>query len=80
VALRERLKRRWPAGEGVGLAAVALGICAALILFWVFPVKLAEAHRFIVARQDLYRMVERTQLDNAGFSFGPSAAIFSPGI
>lgn len=65
VALLERLKRRWPAGEGVGLAAVALGICAALSLFWVFPVKLAEAHQFITARQALYRLVERTQLDNA---------------
>jgi Dolichyl-phosphate-mannose-protein mannosyltransferase len=64
-ALLDRLKRRWPVGEAIGLAAVALGICSALSLFWVFPVKLAEAHRFIVARQALYRMVERTQLDNA---------------
>ena len=64
-ALLDRLKRRWPAGEAIGLAAVALGICSALSLFWVFPVKLAEAHRNIVARQALYRMVERTRLDNA---------------
>jgi hypothetical protein len=65
MALLDCLKRRWPAGEGVGLAAIALGICSALSLFWVFPVKLVEAHRFIVARQALYQMVDRTQLDNA---------------
>jgi Dolichyl-phosphate-mannose-protein mannosyltransferase len=65
MALLDRLKRRWPAGEGVGLAAIALGICSALSLFWVFPVKLVEAHRFIVARQALYQMVDRRQLDNA---------------
>jgi hypothetical protein len=64
-ALLGRLKRRWPAGEGVGLAVGALGICLALSLFWVFPVKLADAHRAIFARQALYRMVDRAQLDNA---------------
>jgi hypothetical protein len=31
----------------------------------VFPVKLADANRAIVARQALYRMVDRAQLDNA---------------
>jgi hypothetical protein len=65
MALLNRLKRRWPAGEGVGLAAAALGICSALSLFWVLPVKLADAHRSIVARQALYQMIDRTQLDNA---------------
>jgi hypothetical protein len=65
VVLLNRLKRRWPAGEGRSLAAVALGICAVLSLCWVFPVKLADAHRAIAARQALYRMVDRTQLDNA---------------
>jgi Dolichyl-phosphate-mannose-protein mannosyltransferase len=64
-ALLDCFKRRWPAGEGVGLASVALGLCSALSLFWVLPVKLADAHRFIVARQALYQMVDRTQLDNA---------------
>jgi hypothetical protein len=64
-ALLDRLKRRWLASEAIGLAAVALGICAALSLFWVFPVKLADAHRAIVARQALYRMVARAQLENA---------------
>ena len=65
MALLNRLKRRWPAGEGVGLAAASLGICSALSLFWVLPVKLADAHRSIVARQALYQMIDRTQLDNA---------------
>jgi Dolichyl-phosphate-mannose-protein mannosyltransferase len=65
IALLDRLKRRWPAGEGGGLGAAALGICSALSLFWVFPVKLADAHRSIVARQTLYEMVERMQLANA---------------
>jgi hypothetical protein len=64
-ALLDRLKRRWPAGEGIGLAAGALGICLALSLFWVFPVKLADAHRTIVARQALYHMADRAQLENA---------------
>jgi hypothetical protein len=47
------------------LAAAALGICSALSLFWELPVKLADAHRSIVARQALYQMIDRTQLDNA---------------
>jgi hypothetical protein len=64
-ALLDHLKRRRQAGEGVGLVVVALGICAALSLFWVFPIKLADAHTAIVARQALYRMVNRTQLENA---------------
>jgi hypothetical protein len=64
-ALLDRLKRRWPAGEAIGLAVVALGICSALSLFWVFPVKLADAHRAIVTRQALYHMVARAQLENA---------------
>jgi hypothetical protein len=42
-----------------------LGICSALSVFWVFPVKLADAYRAIAVRQALYRMVDRTQLDNA---------------
>jgi hypothetical protein len=65
MAVLDRLKRCWPTGEGVGLAAAALGICAALSVFWVFPVKLADAYRAIAARQALYQMVDRTQLDNA---------------
>ena len=65
MAVLESLKRCWPTGEGVGLAAAALGICAALSVFWVFPVKLADAYRAIAARQALYRMVNHTQLDNA---------------
>jgi hypothetical protein len=65
MALLDRLKRRWPAGEGVGLVAAALGLCSALSLFWVLPVKLADAHRAVVARQALYQMIDRTQLDNA---------------
>ena len=64
-ALLDRLKRRWLASEAIGLAAVALGICSALSLFWVFPVKLADAHRAIVTRQALYHMVARAQLENA---------------
>jgi Dolichyl-phosphate-mannose-protein mannosyltransferase len=64
-ALLDRLKRRWPAAESVGLAAVALMICLALSLFWAFPVNLADAHRAIVSRRALYRMVDRAQLDNA---------------
>jgi hypothetical protein len=65
MAVLDRLKRCWPTGEGGGLAATDLGICAALSVFWVFPVKLADAYRAIGARQALYRMVNRTQLDNA---------------
>jgi hypothetical protein len=61
----DRLKRCWPTGQGVGLAAAALGICSALSVFWVFSVKLADAYRAIAVRQALYRMVDRTQLDNA---------------
>jgi hypothetical protein len=64
-ALLNCLKQRWSAGESAGLGAVALGISLALSLFWVFPGKLAEAHRYIMARQALYRMVDRAQLDNA---------------
>jgi Dolichyl-phosphate-mannose-protein mannosyltransferase len=78
MALLDRLERRWPTGEGVSLAAGALGICAALSLFWVFPVKLAEAHRFIVARQALYRMVDRTQLDNAAIFIRSVSGDFLP--
>jgi hypothetical protein len=65
MALLDRPKRRWPAGEGIGLATAALGICSALSLLWMLPVKLADAHRSILARQALYRMIDRTQLDNA---------------
>jgi Dolichyl-phosphate-mannose-protein mannosyltransferase len=65
IAVLDRLKRCWPSGEGVGLAAAALGICSALSIFWVFPVKLADTYRAIAARQALYQMVDRAQLDNA---------------
>lgn len=65
MALLDRLKRRWPAEEAIGLVTVALVICTAVSLLWVFPAKLAEAHRFIGARQALYRLVERAQLDHA---------------
>ena len=65
MAVLDRLKRCWPSGEGVGLAAAALGICSVLSIFWVFPVKLADTYRAIAARQALYQMVDRAQLDNA---------------
>ena len=65
MAVLDHLKRCWPTGEGVGLAAAALGICSALSVFWVFPDKLADAYRAIASRQALYQLVDRTQLDNA---------------
>jgi dolichyl-phosphate-mannose-protein mannosyltransferase len=65
MAVLNRLKRCLPTGEGIGLAAGALGICSALSVFWMFPVKLADAYRAVATRQALYQLVDRTQLDNA---------------
>jgi hypothetical protein len=42
------------------------------------PVKLADAHRAIVARQALYQLVERTQLDNAVIFIRSVGGIFLP--
>jgi hypothetical protein len=35
------------------------------LIFWVLPVKPADACRTIVERQALYTMIDRTDLDNA---------------
>jgi hypothetical protein len=36
MVMLDRLKRCWPTGEGIGLAAAALAICSALSVFWAF--------------------------------------------
>ena len=65
VALIGRLSPRWTSRERQGLAAIVLGTCLTLSVVWLFPVKLAEAHRYIEARRALYRMVEQEKLQNA---------------
>jgi Dolichyl-phosphate-mannose-protein mannosyltransferase len=65
VALIDRLSPRWTSRERQGWAAIVLGICLTLSVFWLFPVKLAEAHRYIEARRALYRTVEQEKLQNA---------------
>jgi hypothetical protein len=65
MALLDRLNARWPTRERMGLAAVALGVCVALSLCWLFPTKLVEAYRYIEARQALYRLVEHERIENA---------------
>jgi hypothetical protein len=65
VALIDRLSPRWTSRERRGLAAVVLGICLTLSIFWLFPMKLAEAHGYIEACRALYRTVEQAKLQNA---------------
>jgi hypothetical protein len=65
IVLLDGLKAHWPTGERTGLAAVALGICLALSLCWLFPTKLVEAYRYVEARQALYRLVEQEQIKDA---------------
>jgi hypothetical protein len=65
VALIARLSPCWTHQERQGLAAVALGTGLSLSVFWLFPVKLTEAHEYIEARRALYRTVEHAKLQNA---------------
>jgi hypothetical protein len=65
VALINRLAPRGADGERVGFAAVALGICLALSLCWLFPVKLIEAYRRFESRLVLYQKIEQEKLQNA---------------
>ena len=64
VALISRFAPRGADAERVGFAAVALAVCLALSLCWLFPVKLVEARRRIEARLVLYEKVEQERLQN----------------